>query len=83
MGVQAGAGPSTSAMLVELQHALIKGLTSEMLRHEVRGVLRPQGLSELEVLLVLPPLDPEAVYIHVPLPAPFLLAIANAAEESA
>ena len=53
-------------MLVELQHALIKGLTSEMLRHHISGVIRPQDLSEFEVLLILPLLDPEAVHVYVP-----------------
>ena len=53
-------------MLVELQHALVEGLTSEMLRHKICGVLRPQDLSELEVLLILPLLDPEAVDIDMP-----------------
>ena len=53
-------------MLVELQHALVQGLTSEMLRHQIGGVLRPQDLSEFEVLLILPLLDPEAVRIYVP-----------------
>ena len=71
-------------MLVELQHALIEGLTSEMLRHKICGVLHPQDLSEFKVLLILPLLDPEAVYFHVPhLPGTLPLAIANAAEESA
>jgi hypothetical protein len=66
LDVEAGARAADGAMLVELTHALIQTLPSQMFGHQVGGILSPQNLAQLQLLGPLPFLDPKAADIDVP-----------------
>ena len=53
-------------MLIELQHAFVKGLPSKMLGHQVGWALCAENLAELELLCTLYLLDPKAADVDVP-----------------
>ena len=66
LDVEAGSRAADGAVLIELPHAFVETMSSQMFGHQVGGVFGPKDLAQLQFLRTLPFLDPKAADINVP-----------------